>query len=304
MNAQHGNHLESIIINRIYSIEHIIGKGTFGIVYKGHNIKTLDPIAVKTEHCDSKMKILKHETYILNHLSRNGCKCVSPIYYYGVCSQHLCLVMKYFNKSLEDYMKEKLICNTSSISKNKFLLHKVMTKMIDIIENIHCHDIVHRDLKPQNFMLDSHNNIYLIDFGMSTTFLSMTTGKHIESYAESRELLLGNPRYMSYNLYEGYEPVRRDDLISIGYMYLYFIMGELPWDGLPPLQNACNLYPILHINHYKNQFYKSKKCWDSLYNILLSYDDPIMDYMRYCYRLEFDMKPNYQGLKHLFMDIH
>ena len=306
-NKENPHDFEIRIINRIYSIENIIGRGSFGIVYKGYHIKTLDPVAIKTEHVDSKTKILKHEAYILNHLYRNGCRCVSPIYYYGICSRHLCLVMNYFHKSLEDYMKEHLIYDVSATHENRKLLHKVMTKMIDIIENIHSRDIVHRDLKPQNFMIDSHNNIYLIDFGMATTFLSSDTGKHIDGGLDSsccREFLLGNPCYMSYNLYEGYEPVRRDDLISIGYMYLYFVNGKLPWTHIPAgLEKTADdsSYPILHVKHWKNQYYKKQKCWDSLYNVLSIYDDPITDYMRYCYRLGFELTPNYDGLKHLFI---
>ena len=292
------------IINRVYAIEKIIGRGSFGVVYKGHHIKSLDSVAIKTEHVDNKMKILKHEAYILNHLYRNGCRCVSPIYYYGLCSHHLCLVMNFFHKTLEDYMKEHLVYDVSAVQENRKLLHKVMTKMLDIIENIHCRDIVHRDLKPPNFMLDSHNNIYLIDFGMATTFLSSDTGKHIDGslplYCE-REFLLGNPCYMSYNLYEGYEPVRRDDLISIGYMYLYFINGSLPWTIIPQETNGPSTYPVLHVKHWKNQYYKQQKSWDSLYKLFIQYDDPIVDYMRYCYRLGFDTIPNYQGLKHLFL---
>jgi serine/threonine protein kinase len=173
--------------------------------------------------------------------------------------------------------------------------------MIDILENIHCYNIVHRDLKPQNFMIDSQNNIYLIDFGMATTFISADTGKHIIDES-TREIVLGNPRYMSYNLYEGCEPVRRDDLISIGYMYLYFMCGNLPWDNIPDMDvDYIETHSVLHIHHYKNRFYKDKKQWTSLYSILLLYDDPIMDYMRYCYRLGFDVSPNYDGLKQLFV---
>jgi len=293
-------------INHVYHIKNVIGKGSFGVVYNGYHIKTLEPVAIKTEHVNNEMKILKHESNILNHLYRKGCRCVSPIYYYGLCSQHLCLVMKLFTKSLEDYMRENIIWNIGkeeeNITKNKSLLRKVMSKMIDIIENIHCHDIVHRDLKPQNFMIDSQNNIYLIDFGMATTFISASTGKHITIDSSSgREFVLGNPRYMSYYLYEGYEPVRRDDLISIGYMYLYFMCGILPWDHIPEKEEGfIETHPVLHVNHYKNKYYKDRKSWDSLYSILLQYDDPIMDYMRYCYRLGFDIIPNYDGLKQLF----
>jgi hypothetical protein len=87
-------------------------------------------------------------------------------------------------------------------------------------------------------------------------------------------------------------------------MYLYFINGSLPWTTISQENSgsdAVSEYPLLHVKHWKNQYYKQEKCWDSLYKLLVLYDDPIVDYMRYCYRLGFEMTPNYDGLKHLFV---
>eukprot|EP00957_Ditylum_brightwellii_P025969 1963629-Ditylum_brightwellii.AAC.1 len=45
-------------------------------------------------------------------------------------------------------------------------------QIIEAVDFMHSNQIAHRDLKPENVMLDEHDNIKLIDFGLS---------KHLES---------------------------------------------------------------------------------------------------------------------------
>ena len=44
---------------------------------------------------------------------------------------------------------------------------KITLNILDALGYIHSHGVVHRDLKPENIMIDSGDNIKLIDFGIA-----------------------------------------------------------------------------------------------------------------------------------------
>jgi serine/threonine protein kinase len=274
-------------IGKKYNIEKLLGHGKFGVVYKGRNIKTDEEVAIKMEKRDIEpiYKILKYETTILNHLSCNGCKNIPSVYWYGVYLEYTCLIMSYYSCNLQDYINKKTIDQSK--------LNMIMIKCIDILENIHKNWVLHRDIKPQNFMIND-GDLYIIDFGLSTIYID-ENNEHVKKI--DSEHIIGTPKYVSYFTHCGDTVSRRNDLISLGYMYLYLNYRELPWENTSMIEQQNNV-PETHLTHTKNIFRRREKKWENISKIAV---DSIYNYFKYCYELEYDSKPNYYILKELFL---
>lgn len=106
-------------------------------------------------------------------------------------------------------------------------------QLVTRLEQIHRKGFVHRDIKANNFMIgggDDRKVVYVIDFGLAKRFRDLRTGQHIP--VKGGKSLVGTARYASIASHEGFEQCRRDDLESLGYLLLYFLIGKLPWQGI------------------------------------------------------------------------
>ena len=149
-----------------------------------------------------------------------------------------------------NYIRSKscYIFNSFSISSTYFQISR--------IEFIHGKNFLHRDIKPDNFLMGlgkQGNLVYAIDFGLAKRFRDPRTHQHIP-YRENKNLT-GTARYTSINTHlgkpyrkiehqspiqsiltfffvTGIEQSRRDDLEALGYIFIYFYKGVLPWQGL------------------------------------------------------------------------
>lgn len=251
-----------LLIKKKYKILEKIGEGKFGAVYKGKNIKSEELVAVKLEHKSNAVKILRTETTILNYLYKNGCKFIPLVHWFGVFLESPTLVMTYYEQSLETYIEK----NADISLEQK---EKIFQVILNIIESVHEQYVIHRDIKPQNFMMKG-TELFLIDFGMATMYVD-SDKVHIPEKKDKNDLL-GTPRFMSINIHNGWEPSRRDDVISTCYIYLYMLFGSLPWD------NSLERHEL--------------KKWDNVGH-LIRYHPIVSSFVNRSYSLEFKDKPIY-----------
>lgn len=275
-------------IKNKYIIKDKLGNGKFGIVYLGIYKKTNEKVAIKTENVGTPMKLLKHETTMLKYLYEHGSRNVPTIYWFGVHLDTTCLVMSYYETSLFDSIKSKEL--------NIGQIDKIILQMLVIMENIHKNLVVHRDIKPQNFMLKD-GELFLIDFGLATFYVN-ENGEHIEP--SNHESILGTPKYISPNIHSGITPSRRDDLISIGYIYIFLVCRELPWESITTNPLDENIHNEMSLLHYKNIARQTLKSWENVEPICSKIDVKLCKYMNYCYQLKYKDVPNYMALKQCF----
>jgi serine/threonine protein kinase len=274
-----------MIVNK-YEMGEEIKRGAFGCILKGQYVKKREPVAIKIEY--GGIQSLKHEVKIMNYLATSGVKQIPNIYWYGIHNSHPCLVFTLYESSLFDYMEKKEV----TIEKMNLL----MIKAIDIIEHIHRFFVLHRDIKPQNFMI-KNGDIFLIDFGLATFYIDENGNHYPDKLSDT---IVGTPKFVSINIHMGHRYSRRDDLISLGYMYLYMVLGQAPWFSDSPIQTNKSL---ISIDHPINILLKEQKDYERFSTYLQHSENrffQIEKYIVYTYALEYIDIPKYIPLKHMF----
>jgi len=168
-------------------------------------------------------------------------------------------------------------------------------QMITRVQAVHERHLIYRDIKPDNFLIGrphtkNANLVHMVDFGMAKQYRDPKTRQHIP-YRE-RKSLSGTARYMSINTHLGREQSRRDDLEALGHVFLYFLRGGLPWQGLKAATNKQKYEKI-----------GEKKQTTSVRELCEGFPEEVGVYLSTVRRLAFEETPDYDMLRSLFTKV-
>eukprot|EP00747_Dinoflagellata_sp_TGD_P140307 gnl/TRDRNA2_/TRDRNA2_175988_c0_seq1.p1 gnl/TRDRNA2_/TRDRNA2_175988_c0~~gnl/TRDRNA2_/TRDRNA2_175988_c0_seq1.p1 ORF type:complete len:334 (+),score=54.48 gnl/TRDRNA2_/TRDRNA2_175988_c0_seq1:24-1025(+) len=262
-----------------------IGSGSFGDIYLGRNVQDGMQVAIKLEPIKSKYPQLLYEAKLCKMLA--GGVGISKVHWYGVEGDYNVMVVDLLGPSLEDLFQ---FCNRKFSLKTVLML---VDQIINRVEYVHAKNFVHRDIKPDNLLIGlgkSANEVHIIDFGLAKKFRDPKTKQHIP-YREGRGLT-GTARYASISTHLGIEQSRRDDLEAIGHVMMYFLKGNLPWQGI----KAAN-----RKEQYKNVM---EMKMSTPVNVLCKhFPCEFVTYLSYCKSLSFEERPDYAYLRRLLKDL-
>jgi serine/threonine-protein kinase len=206
-----------------YRIENLVARSGMASIYRATNLQTGRPVAIKIPHpeveCDPALfDRFRREEDIGKTMDHPGVMKVlddekrSQVY----------MVMEW----VDGRLLRKILDEQRKLDPQRAVT--ITLRILDALQYIHSHGVVHRDLKPENIMVDEHDNIKLIDFG-------------IAGNANARRLTfanfsqtMGTPDYISPEQVKGKRGDARSDLFALGVMLYEMLTGKVPYSGDNP----------------------------------------------------------------------
>jgi len=222
-----------------YLIQEAIGIGGMGAVYRARDLhfpNVIKLVAVK-EMINQARDPLARETILRNFereanlLATLSHPAIPRIYDYFTHKERSYLILEFISgKDLETILKE----TTGFLPEGKVVGWAV--DLCDVLQYLHAHQpeaIIFRDMKPSNVMINQHDHVVLVDFGIAKTF---QTGE--------RGTIIGTEGYSPPEQYRG-EATAQADIYALG-ATLHHLLTRRDPRFEPPF--SFNERPVRQIN--------------------------------------------------------
>lgn len=217
--------LRSVISGRFELVE-VLGKGTYGTVYRALDKSLAKEVAVKILH----YHLLQDGAAVSRFLKEAQSSCRL---------QHENIIATYAIGQTEELAPFIVMEVAPGITLKDWLQNNdpLFDQILIILKGItsglaaaHAQRIVHRDLKPSNVIIGDSCTAKVLDFGVAKV-LSISAEQHLTQTGA----MLGTPAYMSPEVCTGKPVDERSDLYSLGCILYEMCTGEPPFTGSSPL---------------------------------------------------------------------
>ncbi len=205
-----------------YQIIEELGKGGMGKVYKVHDTKIKEKIAlklIKPEIAKDKKTIERFSNELrLTRKIRH--KNVCQMFDLGEVQGTQFITMEYVPG--EDLSSSIRRFGQLPVGKSISIANQICEGLAEA----HRLGVVHRDLKSNNIMIDQEGNVRIMDFGIARSL-------EAKSITDAG-VMIGTPEYMSPEQVEGKETDQRSDIYSLGIILYEMVTGRVPFQGDTP----------------------------------------------------------------------
>ncbi len=217
-----------------YRIEGLIAEGPMASVFKGTDLRTNRPVAIKAPQMAAESDPVFYERFrreaeIGRKLDHPGVIKVFP----REDRAGMYMVMEY----VEGPLLRQIMSREGKLGVERSV--KIAAEICDALYYIHSRGIIHRDLKPENIVVGPDNRIKLIDFGIAGEegARRLTFGKFSN--------IMGTPDYISPEQIQGKRGSARSDVYALGAILYEMLTGQPPFRG----ENAFAIMNDRLLNH-------------------------------------------------------
>jgi eukaryotic-like serine/threonine-protein kinase len=206
-----------------YRIEGVAARSGMASIYRGIDTRTGRPVAIKIPHPE-----MEGDPQFYDRFQREqeiGKKLDHPnVVKVIVDEDRSCLYM--VSEWVEGRLLRELLNEAKKLPPERAI--KIALGICNALDYIHSQGVAHRDLKPENIMVDSEDNVKLIDFGIAAN-----AGSRRLTFAKLTEAM-GTPDYISPEQVRGGRGDGRSDIYALGVMLYEMLTGKVPFTGPNP----------------------------------------------------------------------
>ena len=206
-----------------YRIEGVAARSGMASIFRGTDMRTGRQVAIKVPHPEMESDVVLFERF--QREDEIGRKLDHPgvVKVYGDDDRsRLYMVMEW----VDGRLLRQILNDQKPLPPDRAV--RIATGIAEALDYIHTHGVVHRDLKPENIMVDSQDNIKLIDFGIASN-----QGARRLTFAKFSQTM-GTPDYISPEQVRGKRGDPRSDVYALGVMLYEMLTGKVPFSGPNP----------------------------------------------------------------------